>query len=380
MAKKRVLIATGGTGGHVYPAIALADQLKAQDATCEIAFIGGGVNFSTEDKSFSRFFENLPYLHHTVPCAGMCAGIASFALKPFVSSLYCISKGVWKSMGIIRSFQPDVIVGFGSYFSFPPLVAAKILRKTLILYEANTILGKVNRLFSPFAHLTAVHFPSTLSSVKGKSAVSGVPLRAHFYGQKVEKEAARETLGLHPLMQTILVFGGSLGAKLIHMTIAKACEIARKKHPFQVLHLTGHGYDVSQLQDFYKTAQIEAKVLSFCCDMHIAFQAADIAISRAGASSIAEMIQSDVPAILIPYPKAADQHQEHNAKYVVDMVKGGIKLSENGLTKDTLSDCIRILLENEGELLQAMKDEIKAYKTSLDHKHLSEIVLKELYK
>lgn len=317
--RKKVLISVGGTGGHVFPAIALAEQLKRKYSDLEILFVGGKL-------ASNRFFNKYPFNYKEILCG-------SFARKnPFhiLKNGYKILRGVWQSRRIIKKYQPDLVIGFGSYHTFPAMVAAKLTNTQIVLYEANSIPGKVNKLMAPYVAITGIHFSDTASLLEGSSVEVGLPLREPYRLGAATKDEAHAYFGLSPDRLTILVFGGSQGAKAINHFFSEAAihYLSQNKVPFQVLHLTGERDPAfsEDLSKKYDEAGINACVKEFEHQMHLAWTAADIVISRAGASTIAEQIEFEVPGILIPYPYAAEDHQEKNADYLVAKIGGGVEI------------------------------------------------------
>lgn len=359
---KRVIIATGGTGGHVYPAIALAQQLL-ELPDCQVLFIGGGL-------SENRYFDAKTFDSRSVSCGAFLNN----SPKSILHALTNIGKGVWQSRRIIKEFKPDVAVGFGSFYAFPPLIAAKLLGVPLVLHEANSIPGKVNRLLAPFAEIVGVHFPETVHLLKGKTIEVGMPLRKGFRSTGFPASEARKHFGLLPDRTTLLIFGGSQGARSINALVYEALKQLETPSLLQVLHLTGDPQMAIELQQNYQKHGIHACVKAFETNMHLAWQAADCVICRSGAGTIAEQLEFEVPGLLIPYPRAADNHQEHNADFMVATVCGAVKLHEKGLEASRLKECLSELMKNNGALLEAMKQSIKSYKRRSRTKDLFSLV------
>jgi len=358
----RILIATGGTGGHVYPAVALAQQLLREIPQCEVLFVGGSLD---KNRFFDRAFD-----FRTVPCGAFM----SRSFKSILSTLYNIGSGVMHSRKIIREFHPDVAVGFGSFYAFPPLVAAKIMGVPLILHEANSIPGKANRWLARWAEVTGVHFPETARMLNGNAVEVGMPLRDGFKKVEGGGPAAKLHYGLRVDLPTVLIFGGSQGAQVINSVVDDALGKPGIGGKCQVLHLTGNEQIVEPLQKRYKQANIHACVKAFETDMQLAWQAADLMIGRSGAGTIAEQLEFEVPGILIPYAKAAENHQESNANFMVATVGGAVKLQEKGLEGDRLVECLRGLTQDNGALVKAMRHAIRAYKKRVRTRDLCSLV------
>lgn len=348
---KRIIIATGGTGGHIYPAIALAQQF-AKEKNTEILFIGGNL-------AKNRYFDH-SFQHQSVSCGAFTNKYPHKLLKSCLS----ICKGIWQSRALINNFNPDIVIGFGSYYSFPPLVAAKLQGVPILLHEANSIPGKVNKLLAPYSLATGVNFPQTLNLLKGTRYEVGMPLRNGFKKGNVPASAARDYYGLSHNVRTLLVFGGSQGANVISRAVLEALKLLEMTSVVQVIHITGDLRQQQELQEQYKNMGIRASVKMFEERMDLAWQAADLVVSRSGASSVAEQLEFEVPGILIPFAKAADDHQNHNADFLVKTVGGAFKLQERELELSPMKlvKLLKELLENEGERLQRMRQSMSEYK------------------
>ncbi|MBA3958423.1 MAG: UDP-N-acetylglucosamine--N-acetylmuramyl-(pentapeptide) pyrophosphoryl-undecaprenol N-acetylglucosamine transferase [Parachlamydiaceae bacterium] len=361
--KKRVLITVGGTGGHVYPAMALAQQLKSK---AEVLFVGGGLNSN-------RYFIRSAFTHHEVSC-GM---ISPRRPLSSLANLARILKGMQQSSKIINSFNPDVVVGFGSYYTVPTLLAAKLRGVPIVLHEANRIPGRVNRLLSQYVALTGVHFPDTVKLLKGKAQEISIPLREGYQLGALSQEQSRGYFGLDLGRITLLVFGGSQGAQAINQMVYEALKLlpALLSVDFQVLHITGDAQSTIVLQKKYADAGIHACVRDFESRMDIAWQAADFMISRAGAGTIAEELEFEVPGILIPFPEAMDNHQESNADFMVDVVKGAVKFRQKDLDAKKLSQEIETFLGNQQKQIKEMQQAMRLYKERTDARKLYEVIL-----
>jgi UDP-N-acetylglucosamine--N-acetylmuramyl-(pentapeptide) pyrophosphoryl-undecaprenol N-acetylglucosamine transferase len=310
--KTKVLIAAGGSGGHLFPAQTVAKELS----DCQVLFAGHKLGSSL-------FFDrNISY-------------------QEIVSSnrnLFILFRGVLQSLRLIFRFQPDVVVGFGSFHSLPLLLAAFVMRKKIVLFEANCSFGKVNQLLFPFAKKTALQFPFR----KGKKIdyVPLLPWNQRF--QKIEKTVARKFYGLQPDLFTILVFGGSQGAKFINDTFYKAAKLL--DFPFQVIHLTGK-------ENPPISYEVPSVVKPFEEQMHYAYSAADMAVCRCGAGTTAELIRFQIPSVVIPYPYAHD-HQRKNGEFL----KKGTRIL---LQKDANAEKLSTEIQNLRQCLQMHKEAIQ---------------------
>lgn len=283
MTMLKILMAVGGTGGHLFPAQQLAQLLN----DCDVVFAGHKLGSS-------------PFFDRTIPFHEIDASSKK-------REWFSILKGFWQSVKLIWKMSPDVVVGFGSFHSLPVLLAAVVLRKKIVLFEANCSLGKVNRLLSRFAKKVAFQFP-----VRGEKGVY-VPLLP-WIGKEaapISPVVAKKSYGIGSEVFTILVFGGSQGAKFINQTFCEAAEVLHKRGKvFQVIHLTGK-------EDAEIKYSVPAVVKPFEKEMAVAYAAADLVVCRCGAGTTAELIRYRKPAILIPYPYAHD-HQRKNGEFLKD--------------------------------------------------------------
>jgi UDP-N-acetylglucosamine--N-acetylmuramyl-(pentapeptide) pyrophosphoryl-undecaprenol N-acetylglucosamine transferase len=311
----KVLIVTGGTAGHLFP----AQQLQKQLQNCEVLFAGHKLKSSPFFDRSHRYCEIDSSNRKIIP----------------------LLKGIYQSIRLLFRFKPDVVVGFGSFHSFPTLFASFLLRKKIVLFEANCSFGKVNQLFAPFAKKIALQFP-----IFHKKGVY-VPLLP--WTKKTKSYSvhdARAFYGLEPDLFTILVFGGSQGASFINETFCKAALLL--DFPFQVIHLTGK-------EDPKINYPGKAAIKPFEQEMDLAYAAADMVVCRCGASTIAELIRSQLPAVLIPYP-LAHNHQIENGKF--------------------LKEGARLLLQKEATPMRLAQEIIELKKHLKEHKKkLQEILL-----
>lgn len=286
-------------------------------------------------------------------------------------------KGFFRSISILKSFQPDVVVGFGGFASAPLVLAAVFLRKPVILHEANAVAGSANRLLGMAAGAVAISFPEAQDSFifQKKVVLTGMPVRSSLY--QATRDDAAAALKLDPRIKTVLIFGGSKGARAINKTMVQALPLFSALSPLQIIHLTGM-IDFGQIQDETKRSkQPNEQVIYHCLPyldrMELAYAASDLAVSRAGASTIAELVAGKIPSILIPYPFATNDHQEKNAR----------SLERRGAAKVLLNDDLngKRLFEEVKELisspsrLQEMKGNLGKIGQSNAAKKLARLVL-----
>jgi UDP-N-acetylglucosamine--N-acetylmuramyl-(pentapeptide) pyrophosphoryl-undecaprenol N-acetylglucosamine transferase len=351
--KRKVILSAGGTGGHLFPAQSLALALSEW----EVLFTAGGLGCN-------RYFDRKRFAFEEIECATF-----SFA-NPLQVLKGCgkIVEGVRQGRKILNRFAPDLVVGFGSFFTLPLLIAATLEKVPFILHEQNAIFGKVNRLFSPFAHTVAITFPGTreyLNKKARKRAVEVIfPLREKTTSTK---EESWEYFGLTPSSPTLLVFGGSQGAARLNSLFLEA--VASLPH-LQVLHFTGNEESAAEAKRRYRALGINACVKPFEPCMDRAMQIADFAITRAGAATLAELIEYELPALLIPYPFATGNHQEKNGSHFASQVKGGKMYKEKELEPALLANIISRQLSS----LHEMKKNIADYKQQRQTRQLAELI------
>jgi UDP-N-acetylglucosamine--N-acetylmuramyl-(pentapeptide) pyrophosphoryl-undecaprenol N-acetylglucosamine transferase len=348
--KTKILIAAGGTGGHIFPAQALASQLSKRNEVEEVVFAGHGLGGN-------RYFLKEQFPYHDVSSGTVFKGGIFKVLK----ALLTIGKGTFEAFRILKRFCPDLVVGFGSFHSFPLLLAAFLKRVPIVLFESNSIPGKVNRLFSKWAVLSAIQFPQAAEWLKGKTAEVEMPLWKSESFEDVNEEQARLYYGLDPSKPTLLIFGGSQGAVSINHIFCRALEQLEVRE-FQVIHLAGDRADLDEIRRSYKNLQLNACVKAFEDRMHHAWKAATLAICRCGAATFAEQVFFEVPAILIPYPHAADNHQQKNGEFMQGHVGGAVVIAESELNGKDLADTIQSLFDPCKSHLSAMKENIRNFK------------------
>lgn len=356
---KTIVIAAGGTGGHLFPAQALAEQLVHVSLDDSLLFIAGGLKTN-------RFFDRERFLYEEVPCSPL---LSKNPLK-MIKGVFNLIHATVKSIEILKEKKVSLVVGFGSYYTVPVILAARWLNIPIILHEANNIPGKANRLLGRFASCVALNFPNTASFFKGKTEVVGLPLRATFYRPNRSKESALTYYDLSSQKKVFLIYGGSQGAKAINDAIINFVENL-SQFPLQIIHLTGNDTTTEYLKELYQKHNIKAAVKTFENNMHFAWTACDFFIGRSGASTVAESIECEVPGILIPYPYA-NQHQETNADFLINEVNSSIKISQQNLSVEALAKALRLFCDE--KYLESKKKAIKDYKSRFIHKSFVDII------
>ncbi|MCW5205846.1 undecaprenyldiphospho-muramoylpentapeptide beta-N-acetylglucosaminyltransferase [Desulfobulbus sp. F5] len=334
----RIIITGGGTGGHLFPGIALAAALRQRFPGCEIMFIG------TKRQLDRDTLAGLDFQQESITCMGL----KGMGLTHRIRSLASLPKAVLEACHLIKQFQPELVFGVGGYVTGPVLLAARLLGVPACIHEQNSIPGLANRLTARFVNKVFVSIPGNYPFPLAKTVVSGNPVRAEILAAAEQKQSQQEA----NTPFTLLVMGGSLGAHRINMLMLEAMAIIKKQQPvpFRLIHQTGAA-DAEQVRAGYAAADIEAEVAPFIKDMAAVYAQADLAVARAGATSLAELAVMGLPALLIPYPHAADDHQAANASYYV--AGGGARMyREEELNAGRLAAAIMVLAGNANELAQ----------------------------
>ena len=296
-----VAIACGGTGGHLFPGIAVAEQLKQRG--CDVALL-----ISPKDIDQQAVKSAVGMEVFTLPAVGL-------QNKNYLPFLASFGKSLFAAWKLFHRRRPDAVLAMGGFTSAPPVFAAKDMGAKTFLHESNTIPGRSNRFVSRFVDAAFVGFPEAAARLKSrKTEVTGTPVRPQFSPEaKVQnpESSCRTALGLAPELPTVLVVGGSQGARGLNDLVLSALPLLREKN-WQWLHLTG-AHDFEKVQAAYAANGIKAVVKPFLAEMNLALGAATACVSRAGASSLAEIAAMRLPSLLVPLPTAADNHQFFNA-------------------------------------------------------------------
>ena len=299
----RLLIAGGGTGGHLYPAIAVARAWMRGGPERRVLFVGTARGI--EARVLPR--EGLPL--ETISAAGIVGH--SIARKGWAAAL--MVRGIAESIGVIGRFQPHVVLGVGGYASAPAVTAAWLRRRPIVLMEQNVVPGMANRLLARFAFKVAIALPGAAAHFPpGKIVDTGLPLRGEFTGGPPREASFWEG----PLR--VLVFGGSQGAHALNEALAEALPLLGEDvRRMRFVHQTGEA-DLERVRAAYAGAGVEAEAAAFFYDMADRLRWAHMAVARSGASTVAELASLGVPAVLVPLPRAAHGHQEANARFLAE--------------------------------------------------------------
>ena len=302
----RVIVSGGGTGGHIFPAVSIANAVKAEHPDADILFVGAEGRMEMQ----------------RVPAAGykiIGLPIAGFDRKNLLKNvvvLYKIAKSQWKARKIIKDFKPHVVVGVGGYASGPTLKTAGQMGIPTLIQEQNSYAGVTNKLLAKSAKKICVAYDGMERFFPAEKIIkTGNPVRQNLLDAKVTKEEATKSFGLDPQKRTVLVIGGSLGARTVNESILQHLEEIRSSKAVQFIWQTGKYYSQEIGEALAKEAPVDnMKVMDFISNMDNAYMAADLVISRAGASSISELCLLKKPCILVPSPNVAEDHQTKNAQ------------------------------------------------------------------
>ncbi len=295
----KILIMAGGTGGHIFPGLAVADHLVAEG--WEVCWLG------TSQRMEATLVPERGYKIRFIPVAGVRGnGLKRLLLAPLM-----IMQSIIQAIKVIREEKPSVVLGMGGFASGPGGIAAWLLRKPIVLHEQNAIAGLTNRILAYFARQVLMAFPNTFAS-KHKAVMVGNPIR-----QQISDLAASELTSIGDRPLNVLILGGSLGAKALNENLPNLLGESTSTEKINVWHQTGRGNKEAAVE-LYKGNGIDAKVDEFIVDMTQAYQWADLVICRAGALTVAEVAAAGVAAIFVPFPFAVDDHQTLNAGWLAD--------------------------------------------------------------
>ena len=355
----KVLLAGSSSGGHIFPALALAEELtkeknieifflqtRNEDIDKQIAGKGFGlIEFNLKDVSFSNF-------------------------KKAFLSIFKLFFAFFRSLGILLKLKPDIVLGFGGYHSGPIVLVAHFLRIPTLIHEQNVLAGKANRILAKFVDKIAVTFQESTIYFKSKKTVfTGCPVRKEI--TDISLEEARKKYNVKDDKFTIFIMGGSQGSHNINLKSLNAISAIIDKERLRVIHITGY-QDYSLVLKEYSKMNIDALVFAFLKEIGYAYKLADIAITRAGASTISELIALRLPAIIIPYPFAGG-HQMMNAS-ILHQVGAAILVEDKNLSSALLKDEISLLLSDKNRIKQ-MQEAFNNLKVSCAVENLAKEVL-----
>jgi len=327
----RIMIMAGGTGGHVFPALAVADYL--QNAGYMVSWLGTKKGIEAT----------------VVPEAGIeidwlnVSGLRGKGLQSLLLAPIMLLKACYQAANIIRRRQPDVILGLGGFASGPGGLMAWLHKTPLVIHEQNRVPGTTNRLLKKLAKRVLEAFPNSFDEQTG----------AIFTGNPVRKELLGGLVGEPKKNTNILVVGGSLGASVLNEMVPEALQSLQASLSVNVIHQAGKA-TIQIAREKYSEAGVAADIREFIADMKQVYQWADIVICRAGAMTISELAIMGLPSILVPLPHAIDDHQTKNAAYLAD-AEAAVLMPQSTLTSQNLSETLKALLTNENQLSDMRK-------------------------
>ncbi len=334
----KYIIAGGGTGGHIFPAVAIADALKQQQPDCEILFVGASGRMEMEK----------------VPQAGYkIIGLEVVGLQRSLTPKnllfpFKLLKSLWQAFSVVRSFRPDACIGVGGYASGPVLFIAALLNIRIFIQEQNSYPGITNKILSKFAKKIFVAYDNLAAFFRAdKIVLTGNPVRKDISASLPSQAEARNFFQLKQDKKTILIIGGSLGARTINESIEKNI-VSFTQHNIQLLWQTGKIYYDGIMERTKEADTTDVKIHQFIREMNMAYAAADIIISRAGALSISELCIVGKPAVLVPSPNVSEDHQTKNAMALVN--KNAALLVKDVESKEQLGNVVLDLMSNNDKM------------------------------
>jgi UDP-N-acetylglucosamine--N-acetylmuramyl-(pentapeptide) pyrophosphoryl-undecaprenol N-acetylglucosamine transferase len=351
----RVVIAGGGTGGHLFPGIAIAEEFLRRDGKTEVIFIG------TDRGIESRLLGKLGYDLKKIDIEG----VKGRGIKALAKGFYQIPKSMWQSRQILNQFRPELVMGVGGYASGPAVLAAHFMGIPTAIAEQNATPGITNKILGKFVDKVFVTYAQTQECFSRQRVIlSGNPVRLSVATKHAQKREKKE-------YWQVLIFGGSQGAEAINKCIVDMLpRLQEVKERVKILHQTG-SKQLEEVSKAYKKTGVDAEVKDFIIDMAGAYADADLIICRAGATSLAEITAAGRAAVLIPFPFAANDHQLKNAQALA-AEGAAVVITERELSAEKLFDAVMNILKNE-ETLRRMEDnslkmsKVDAARTIADH-------------
>ena len=334
MSQKTALIMAGGTGGHIFPGLAVAEELRARG--WRVHWLGAPGSME------SRIVPQHGFPLELIDFSGVRGkGLVTLALLPLR-----LLRAFWQALQVVRRVQPDVVVGLGGYITFPGGMMGVLCGKPLVLHEQNSVAGMANKVLAGVADRVFTAFPGVLK----KAQWVGNPLRAAFTRQPAPAERFTGRTG--PLR--LLVVGGSLGAQALNDIVPRALALIPAADRPLVTHQSG-ATQIDALRANYQAAGVQAELTPFIDDTASAFAAADIIVCRAGASTVTEIAAVGAAAVFVPFPFAVDDHQTTNARFLVN-AGGGWLVQQSDLTPEGLA---KMLLNSERKVLVDIAEKAK---------------------
>jgi UDP-N-acetylglucosamine--N-acetylmuramyl-(pentapeptide) pyrophosphoryl-undecaprenol N-acetylglucosamine transferase len=342
----RLIIAGGGTGGHLFPGVAIAEEVKARDPGAEVLFVG------TRRGIEARVLPKLGLPLELIDASGLKTVGALGALR----GLARVPRALWQSRRIVREFRPDAVIGVGGYASGPLVLAAWMARVPTAILEQNSIPGLANKILGKIVRAVFLAFDETRRFFAPRRVIlSGNPIRRALRDQLLAAAPAADQAGGK---LRVFCFGGSLGARAVNaLMVDAAAALGRRGVAVELVHQTGPD-ERAAVEERYRAAGVAADVRDFIDDMAAEYRRAELVIARAGATTVAELAAVGRPAILIPFPFAADNHQERNAAALA-AAGAALVFRQSELDGDRLAAAIQGLAEDR-ERLARMREAMRA--------------------
>jgi UDP-N-acetylglucosamine--N-acetylmuramyl-(pentapeptide) pyrophosphoryl-undecaprenol N-acetylglucosamine transferase len=329
-----IVVAGGGTGGHLYPGIAVARELLRRRPDARVSFVGTARGLEARVVPKEGFELDLI----------RSAGLKGKSLASRLRGAALLPMGLVDATKVILRRKPDAVIGVGGYSSGPVVLLASLGGIPTMVLEQNAVPGLTNRLLARWVRAAAVTFDETRAHFRGRAFVAGNPVRSEFFTSGEAKRAADRSSRAR-----ILVLGGSQGARGINLAlVAAAPELARRIPGIDIVHQTGER-DLDQVRQGYEQAGVAARIVAYVDAVADEMTAADLVIARAGATTLAELAAAGRPAVLVPFPAATDDHQRRNARVVAD-AGGATVIDETQLSGPALADVVEGLLRDPGRL------------------------------
>lgn len=338
----RIVIAGGGTGGHLFPGIAIAEEFLKRDKKTKIVFIG--TKKGVESKLLDKFGYELKIID--------IEGVKGRGIRALIKGVYQIPKSLWQSKRILKQFAPDVVLGVGGYASGPVVLAAHFMGIPTAIAEQNAVPGITNKILGNFADRIFVTYAQTQKFFSQKKVVlSGNPVRMSFVTGNFHSRDKKD-------YRQLLIFGGSQGAEAINKSVVDMLpQLQNMKDRIRILHQTGW-QQMKAVEKAYQQYGIQAVVTDFIMDMADAYAQADLIVCRAGATSLAEITAAGKASILIPYPWAANDHQHKNA-LAMKAAGAAVVIPETELSNGKLFNVVDNILWDEKKLLQMEENSLR---------------------
>jgi len=353
----RIVVSAGGTGGHIYPALAVLEKLKDTEKNLEVLYIG------TKNR-----MENELIPKRGIPYEGIEVYGLSKNIFKNIKNVFLIGNSYKKCIKLLKEFKPDIVLGFGGYVTYPVIAAAKRLNIKTFLHEQNSIVGKTNKFLAKDVDLVAVSFLSTIDKFKNAKKVvyTGNPCGEAAINSK---DIRKSDVGLDNKKKLVIVVAGSLGSKTMNDKLKEFLRLS-KKSDYQVLFITGKAH----YDEFVEGTRFgsNVKVLPYLDNLAGLMKNADLIVTRAGASTMSEILALSLPVVFVPSPYVANNHQYYNAKEIVSN-NAGIMIEEDNLNGEVLFKTINELFNDKQRY-----DIIKMNLKNMGKIDSSEIIVKEI--